>query len=179
MSGANVKLKVYGVKEALKEINKINPKLRRQYTKRYKEMVKPILDDAKSRFPETAPLSGWSRPYKKLGGWDGGLVAKGVVAKINTRKARNRNIASGATYETVGVFIVQQKTGWGSLFDMAGKKNSDGQMVQNLLGKGYGTASRAMWPAYEANASKVEDNVRGLVKDVMADVQRNVVDGGN
>jgi hypothetical protein len=36
-----------------------------------------------------------------------------------------------------------------------------------------------MWPAYEANASKVEDNVRGLVKDVMADVQRNVVDGGN
>jgi hypothetical protein len=179
MSGANVKLQVYGVKEALKEINKINPKLRRQYTKRYKEMVKPILDDAKSRFPETAPLSGWSRPYKKLGGWDGGLVAKGVVAKINTRKARNRNIATGATYETVGVFIVQQKTGWGSLFDMAGKKNSDGQMVQNLLGKGYGTASRAMWPAYEANASKVEDNVRGLVKDVMADVQRNVVDGGN
>jgi hypothetical protein len=179
MSGANVKLQVYGVKEALKEINKINPKLRRQYTKRYKDMVKPILDDAKSRFPETAPLSGWSRPYKNLGGWDGGKVAKGVVAKINTRKARNRNIATGATYETVGVFIVQQKTGWGSLFDMAGKKNSDGQMVQNLLGKGYGTASRAMWPAYTANASKVEDNVRGLVKDVMADVQRNVVDGGN
>lgn len=179
MSGANVKLKVYGVKDALKEINKINPKLRRQYTKRYKDIVKPMVDDARSRFPEAPPLSGWSRPYKKLGGWDGGLVAKGVVAKINTRKARQRNIASGATYETVGVFIVQQKTGWGSLFDMAGKNNSDGQMVQNLLGKGYGAASRAMWPAYEANASKVEDNVRGLVKDVMADVQRNVVDGGN
>jgi hypothetical protein len=179
MSGANVKLKVYGVKDALKEINKINPKLRRQYTKRYKDIVKPMVNDARSRFPEAPPLSGWARPYKKLGGWDGGLVEKGVVAKINTRKARKRNAASGATYETVGVFIIQQKTGWGSLFDMAGKKNSDGQMVQNLLGKGYGGASRAMWPAYEANASKVEDNVRGLVKDVMADVQRNVVDGGN
>ena len=179
MSGANVKLKVYGVKEALKEINKINPKLRREYTKRYKDIVKPMVDDAKSRFPETAPLSGWSRPYKKLGGWDSALVAKGVVRKINTRKARKRNIASGATYETVGVFIIQQKTGWGSLFDMAGKKNSDGQMVQNLLGEGYGAASRAMWPAYEANASKVEANVRELVKSVMADVQRNVVDGGD
>ena len=117
-----IQVQVYGVKEALKEINKINPKLRREFTKRYKAIVKPVLDQAKGSFPDAPPLSRMGKPYKHLGAWDGGLVAKGVTARINTRGARKRNVEKGAVYETISTFLIQQKTGWGSLYDMAGKK---------------------------------------------------------
>jgi hypothetical protein len=175
-----VQVQVYGVKEALKEINKINPKLRREFTKRYKEIVKPVLDQAKSNFPDAPPLSRMGKPYKHLGAWDGGLVAKGVTARINTRGARKRNVEKGAVYETISTFLIQQKTGWGSLYDMAGKKNGTSQMATNLVNEGFGSPSRAMWPAYEQHKTEIDFAVLALCKDVMKEVNRNlVIDNGN
>jgi hypothetical protein len=171
-------VQVHGVKEALRELNKTSPTLRRAFTKDYKAIVKPVIDQAKAAFPNQPPLRNMVHPYKQLGGWDGGMVAKGVVAKINTRKARNRNAALGASYETVGTFIIQQKTGWGSLYDMAGKKNSSTVFVSNLTAK-FGGASRAMWPAYESNAEEVNAAVLDLVGKVMAEVGRNVITNGD
>ena len=161
-------VQVYGVKSALKELNKINPKLRREYTKRYKDIVKPVVQAAKIAFPKSAPLSGMARSTGRLGGWDGGLVAKGVVAKIDTRKARPGT-------ETVGAFFIVQKTGWGSIYDIAGRTNSGSQFVQNLINSGHGNASRAMWPAYEGNAAQIQLAVLDLVDNVMSDVNRNLV----
>lgn len=175
-----VQVKVYGVKEALKEINKVNPKLRREFTKRYKTIVKPVIDEAKAAFPDNPPLSRMGKPYKRLGAWDGGLVARGVTARINTRAARKRNIEKGAVYETISTFIIQQKTGWGSLFDMAGRRNGDSLLVQNLANKGFGSPSRAMWPAYETHKAEIDLAVLALCKDVMDEVNRNlVIDDGN
>jgi hypothetical protein len=166
-------VQVYGVKSALKELNKINPKLRREYTKRYKDIVKPVVQAAKLAFPKSAPLSGMARPNTRLGGWDGGLVAKGVVAKIDTRKARPNT-------ETVGAFFIVQKTGWGSIYDIAGRSNPGSQFVQNLINNGAPNASRAMWPAYVGNAAQVQLAVLDLVGEVMEDVNRNlVVNSGN
>jgi hypothetical protein len=156
-------IRVVGVQSALKELNKIDPKLRRAYTKRYKDIVKPVVKQAKAAFPNDPPLSGMGRAHTRLGGWDGGLVRKGVIAKINTRKGRGKEVAA---------FVVQQRTGWGSIFDIAGRNNQSSLFVQNLMGKGYGNASRAMWPAYESNALEVRGAVIDLVNDVMADVGR-------
>jgi len=163
-------IKVYGVKAALKELNKINPRLRRQYTKRYKDIVKPVLKQAKAAFPKSPPLSGMARPHTRLGGWDGGLVAKGVVAKIDTRKGRSDN---------VGAFFIVQKTGWGSIYDMAGRTNKDSIFVQNLVASGAGNASRVMWPAYESNAAQVQLAVLDLVGDVMDETNRKLITDGN
>jgi hypothetical protein len=163
-------IKVYGVKAALKELNKINPSLRRQFTKRYKDIVKPVLNQAKMDYPQDAPLSGMITPYKKLGGWNGGLVARGVQAKIDTRKGRK---------EVVAAFLIQQKTGWGSIYDIAGRTNPNSNFARNLTTASGRGASRALWPAYEANASKVQDAVVELVGDVMAEVNRNLVFSGN
>jgi hypothetical protein len=175
MASNQMRIEIYGVKEALRELNKINPKLRREFTKQYKEISKPVLDAAKAKFPMSPPISGMGRPYKKFGGWDGGLVAKGVIAKINTRKARNRNAAEGAAYETVGTFIIQQKTGWGSIFDIAGRKTPSSMLAQSIAGKGFGNASRAMWPAYEQHQNEVDRLVTNLVEGVMDETNRNLV----
>jgi len=163
-------IKVYGVKAALKELNKINPSLRRQFTKRYKDIVKPVLQQAKLDFPKSPPLSGMGRPHTRLGGWDGGLVAKGVVAKIDTRKGRTDN---------VGAFFIVQKTGWGSIYDIAGRKNPGSQFVQNLAANGHGSASRVMWPAYLQNANQIQLSVLDLVGDVMEETNRKLITDGN
>ena len=163
-------IKVYGVKAALKELNKINPSLRRQFTKRYKDIVKPVLQQAKIDFPKSPPLSGMGRPHTRLGGWDGGLVAKGVVAKIDTRRGRSDN---------VGAFFIVQKTGWGSIYDIAGRKNPGSQFVQNLAANGHGSASRVMWPAYLQNANQIQLSVLDLVGDVMEETNRKLITDGN
>ena len=97
-------------------------------------------------------------------------MRKGVIAKINTRKGRSQEVA---------VFVIQQRTGWGSIFDIAGRSNADSQFVQNLMDKGYGRASRAMWPAYESNAPAVQAAVIELVADVRDTVNRNLAANGN
>jgi hypothetical protein len=163
-------VRVIGVQHALKQLHKINPELRKQFTKRYKDITKPVVAQAKAAFPFDAPLSGMGRPHTRLGGWDGGLVRKGVIARINTRKGRGQEVA---------VFVIQQRTGWGSIFDIAGRSNASSQFVQNLMGKGYGGASRAMWPAYESNATAVQAAVIELVADVRDTVNRNLESNGN
>jgi len=169
-ASVTVDVTVLGIKDALKQINSIDPKLRRAITKEYKSIVAPIVKSAQDAYPELPPMSGWSRAYKSLGAWDAGRVKKGVQAKVNTRKARNRNLAKGANYETIGTFIVYQKTGWGSIFDMAGRKTSS-PMVE-VLNARYGNASRSMWPAYEQNKEQVDREMQGLVKQVMDEVDR-------
>jgi hypothetical protein len=169
-ASVTVDVTVLGIKDALKQINSIDPKLRRAITKEYKSIVAPIVKSAQDAYPELPPMSGWSRAYKSLGAWDAGKVKKGVQAKVNTRKARNRNLAKGADYETIGTFIVYQKTGWGSIFDMAGRKTSS-PMVE-VLNARYGNASRSMWPAYEQNKEQVDQEMQGLVKQVMHEVDR-------
>ena len=158
-------IRVIGIKETLRTLNKLAPEIRRAYTKEYRKIVKPVVDQAKFMIPNAAPLSGMERGFKRLGKWDSALVKKGIVPKIDTRKARNRNAVKGARYENVGTFYVISKTGYGMLFDMAGKKSPDSPMVIALQSF-YGAPSRSMWPAWENNKTKVEGAVVDLVKRV-------------
>jgi hypothetical protein len=141
------------------------PEIRRAYTKEYKKIVKPVLDQAKFNVPNAAPLSGMERGFKRLGKWDSALVKKGIVAKIDTRKARNRNAVKGAQYENVGTFYVVSKTGYGMLFDMAGKKSPDSPLVLALQSF-YGAPSRTMWPAWTMHEMEVEAQVFDMVKRI-------------
>ena len=147
------------------------PKIRRAYTTEYKKIVEPVVDQAKFMVPNAAPLSGMERGFKRLGKWDSALVKKGIVPKIDTRKARNRNAVKGAQYENVGTFYVISKTGYGMLFDMAGKKSPDSPMVLALQSF-YGAPSRSMWPAWENNKTKVE----GAVVDLVNRIEKSLSD---
>jgi hypothetical protein len=158
-------IQVIGIKETLRTLNKMAPKIRRAYTTEYKKIVKPVVDQAKFNVPNAAPLSGMERGFKRLGKWDSTLVKKGIVSKIDTRKARNRNAVKGAKYENIGTFYVISKTGYGMLFDMAGKKSPDSPLVVALQSF-YGNPSRSMWPAWDMHKSKVEGEIVNIVKRI-------------
>lgn len=183
-------IKVIGIKEALKNLNKINPSLRRQITKNYKQIVKPITDAAANAVPEIEPISGWasgwtfSSGYNALppGGWNGVKAQRNIKAKISTRRVKQFR----GKLENLGTFRVVWTGFANTVYDIAGRKargritqqsrlGSHGRkvgtvggptMVAVLRGR-YGGASRAIWPSYEKNKGEVSDEMQQLVDDLL------------
>lgn len=170
-------IQIYGIKEALKELNKIDRSLRREITKDYKQIVKSVIDDAKSVIPASAPLSGMNRKWKTKsgheiigdGGWNQAVAQKFLVAKISTRKVKE----FGGTKVNVGTFRLVWSGIANQTFDIAGRSSSNA--LANALQAKFGRASRVMWPAYERNKSQVEQEMIQLCDRIMDEVNRNLV----
>jgi hypothetical protein len=169
---------VVGLKESLKELNKIAPTLRRQITKDYIQIMQPVTNTVQKIIPTIPPVSGMSKGWKtKSGaemlpasGWNGNKAQKLLKPKINTRKVKE---FQGQT-ENVGTFGVVLKGNVNTIFDMAGRKsrgNTDvfsrvgshgrrvgtvggPQLIAMLQGR-YGGASRAVWAGYERSKNEV------------------------
>ena len=173
----NASIQIYGVKAALKELNTIDTKLRRQVTKDYKQIVSSVLADAKAAMPSQAPLSGMDRGWKtKSGfeiipkdGWSTATAQKMLAAKINTKKVKEFR----GTKVNVGTFRIVWTGTANTIFDIAGRKSS-GSFIDRLNAR-YGRASRVLWPAYEKNKTQVEQEMIALVEGVMKEVNRNLV----
>lgn len=162
-------IEVAGLKEALKELNDIDKKLRRQVTKDFKKIVQPILTDAVSRLPEGAPLSGMERSWKSKSGaqlmaWQPDLVNRNLKAFTSGKKVRD----TGKGFkQNLAVFGLRWNGPQATIFDMSRK----GAMAQQLTNR-YGSPSRILWKAYEAKRFEVDIQIQELVSDVMRQVGR-------
>ena len=67
---ASNSVEVLGLKEALRELNTMDKKLRREITRDFKQIVQPVITDAKQMLPSGAPLSGMARSWKGKSGAD-------------------------------------------------------------------------------------------------------------
>lgn len=159
-------IKVIGIKDALRDLRKLNPELRKIFNAQFKTILEPTVSDIKSRIPAEAPLSGFERPYKQNGPWMGNKVKRGVKTKIDTRKTK-----PGGN-ELTTAFAIIQRTGWGAIFDMAGKSSSS--VLSTNLGRRYGVASRSMWPAAEAHQDQIENDMSQLVDRVMSALENEI-----
>ena len=174
-------IEVQGIKETLKQLNKLAPDLRREITKDYKRITKPMVAAAREAAPNDPPLSGMFRKWRRGGPWYGAQVDRKINVKIDTRKARKRNLDKGVQYETIGAFVFQQNDTWGAIFDMAGRGSaSDGTKQKRVYGGrefqydwnntlilnlnlNWGRASRYMYPTAETYDSILEHEMQGLV----------------
>ena len=166
-------LTVVGIKETLKELNKIDKTMRREVTKRYKSIVSGVVDDAKSMIPLNYPLRNWKYEWKgrSRGGqsilpWgEYGDPNNAVRAKINTKKTKEY----AGEVVNVGTFTIVWDDPAAALFDFA----QNGIMGQNLSKK-FGSTSRVMWKAWSNNQSSVLEQMTKLVEDVQREVQENI-----
>lgn len=172
-------IEVYGIKEALRELNSVDKKARRKVTTDFKRITKPVVNAAKANVPLTPPISGWGRKWEDKGRqllpWDGSIGAKYVTSKVSGRKVRE---FAGVTYN-LATFVIQFAGAINAIYDMAGRRNQpatpQGRTMIAGLEARYGKGSRVLWPAYEANKDAVEKEVRLLIEDVMQQVNRNLV----
>jgi hypothetical protein len=163
---AEFNTQVVGVKEALRDLGKLDKDLARDLKKEARNIMAPIVRDAKAAIPNTA-LSGMSRPWtSKTSGvqllpWSGATARRYVKAKTSTKKPREFN---GVTRD-LAAFYVSWAGGVNAIFDMAGRKNNS-VLAANLTGK-FGPPSRIMYPAAEKNADAVEAGINGVVDQIV------------
>jgi len=193
---------VVGIKDALKQLNKIAPSLRREITKEYKTIVRDVIQDAQAAVPDGAPMTGMNRTWSVASGynvipntgWNGVKAEKMIQAKISTRKVKEFR----GTLENVGTFRIVWTGIANTTFDVAGRKSkgtvkatsrigSHGKRVGTVggpqmiavLNARYGMASRAMWPAWQRNKTNVDREMQQLCDKVMKLTNQRLVQGSD
>jgi hypothetical protein len=195
-------IEVVGVKDALRELNDIDKKLRRQITRDYQEIVKPLVNTGKSLVPKTAPLSGMERSWTPKGSGgpvlpfeanSSGRAPKGPgyawqQSQEGRRRMGNwlkwqagiRGYVSGKKPRTfngytknLATFGVRWLGSASVLFDTSGKANTpQGRQMVSALNARFGQPSRVMWRAYKKEGPEIQGAMRDLVNKIMESVDR-------
>ena len=162
-------IKVFGVKEALKEINGIDRQLRKDINAKSKDIAKPAVDGIKNAYPPQY-LSGMARPWSQKGRqlfpYQQSAARKGVQLKIDTSK------------KNVSVIRIQQMNPAAAIVDMAGKqggRGAQGGRFVAALKMMFGEPSRVMWPEYEKRGTDLERGMLNVVEDLMTQLNKNLV----
>jgi hypothetical protein len=163
-------LQVVGLKEALKELNKIDKRYRRSITAEFKDIADPVLAAAKNANMEQLALKGFKRNWTTRSGYkmfplnferlDQFIIAGTSGKKPKMFMGQMRNAS---------VFFIRWKSPQATLLEMAQK----GSMGQNITKKG-GHPGRILWKAWEQNEYEVNKRVAQLVTKVMDDVQKSM-----
>jgi hypothetical protein len=165
-------LEVSGLKEALKTVNSLDKKIRRQLTKDFENAADPMLQAMRAAIPAAPPLSGFATKSRTQ--WKKNET-KNIKLKLDTRRARNKNLAQGAQYESLGVVKIRTMSPGLAILDMAGRRGSKSDrgaaMVEGLNSR-FGNASRIMWPAAEAKWQEVQTNLEPVIKKVESEMTR-------
>lgn len=186
----DISVGVVGLKESLKQLNKIAPTLRRQITKDYVQIMQPVVDTVQKIIPTIPPVTGMSKGWKTASGlemlpasgWNGNKAQKLLKPKINTRKVKEFQ----GNVENVGTFGLVLKGYVNTVVDMAGRKSSGNRDVFSRVGSHgrrvgtvggpqliamlqsrYGGASRAVWAGYERSKTELDNEMQQLVERVI------------
>ena len=185
---------VYGVQAALKELNDIDRKIRRQVTKDIKSVGNQIVQEARQMVQtqsrsDGAPLSGMRRGSLIRGreaGWNISEVQGGFNVRVGVRATRERYVdfnQGGYTRQVVygakpyQLMVIQQKSFAGAIYDHAGAGISgirNTAFIANLK-KEVGDAPRVIDKAVESNRPAVTAELLSIVGKVMEQTNRNLV----
>jgi hypothetical protein len=175
-------VEVVGVKEALRELNTIDKRARRQITTRFRQIMQPAVSDAQSLLPTSAPLTGWERYWNPQEGTQRGQTASSVLPWTTANRRRVEAYVSGSRPKEVNgvtrglaAFGMRWKGPQAVLFDMAQDSSTpQGAQMVAALSRKFGSPSRVMWKAWERADDDVERQIGELVEDVMRAVGRRV-----
>jgi len=157
MAGVEITTEVVGIRDAVKELKKLEPALFKEFRKEAETALKPIVLDAQAKLNNagSAPLSGMSRKWTTKTG-------RQIFPYVQTKAVRGVKVSlrpSKAAFLTV-----QQKDATGAIFDIAGRSTTN--RFGEALSLRFGKASRTMWPAADANETRVKENLADVVQSV-------------
>lgn len=179
-------IEVVGIKDALRELNAIDKRLRRRITTEFKQIMQPAIEDARRLIPARAPMSGWERnwepqkgrrPYKTeqtdsdILPWFGNDERKNLVAFVSGKAPK----VTGTYTKNLATFGMRWKGRDAVLFDMTGDyRTPQGARMLRTLSSRYGAPSRVMWRAYQQAEPGIQAQVRDLVNRVMEYTNRKI-----
>jgi len=160
MSGVTMKTEVIGIRDAVKDLKKLEPALFKEFRQEAGTALRPIVLDAQATLNNAgpAPLSGMARKWAPNG--------RQIFPYVQTKAVRGVKVSLRPSKSAF--LTVQQKDASGAIFDIAGRSSPN--KFGEALNK-YGKASRSMWPAADAKENEVRSNLADLVADVAAKTQ--------
>ena len=171
MTVVYAEMQFVGLKEAVKELNSIDKSARRQLTRDYKDIVAPVITEAKQRIPFGTPISGWSRSRTTKSGrqllpWDSAVADDYIKARVSGKKPREYN---GMT-SNLAVFSIAWSGAINTIYDLAGRTSrgatrAGANMIRGIESK-KGKASRVLWPAFDANRDEVQRRIQELIDEL-------------
>ena len=191
---------VFGLQETLAELNKFDPKFRRQITTDIQSGAgRMIIESARSMIPNDYPLSGMARGSMIKGRnetiYSIKRVLDGVKTVVGKRASRERTVTfkrpllldgrriNNAYTQTVdfnarpyALLVAQQKDAAAALWDHAGIRQGS-QFVTNLITDGEGPnprASRSLTPGVVAVMPAVEGELSKIIDRVSVKMNRNL-----
>lgn len=162
-----MKAQVVGLKETLRDLNKLDKELSKEIRKDIRKVVQPLADAITASVPTGAPLSGMTHSGRTS--WQN---RKKVAVKLDTRKPRKYLDRPGRT--VTNVVRVTTKDAPTAIVDMAGRAggtqsraplNRRRPNFSTALTSRLGPPSRFMWRT-------AEDRVDEVIKDMMPIIKR-------
>lgn len=147
---------IIGLREALRDLNKIDPELAKELIRNAKKLTAPAVAEIKANYPTQPPLSGWERKWQPGGRkfpitpWSKANAVRGI--KVSARR--------GGRYRSV--ISIAQINAAASVYEMAGRKSAN--KLGDALTSKHGEASRNMWPAVERHKDDIERGIMNIVK---------------
>ena len=165
--GIEARIEVFGLGQALKDLNKIDKVLRRDITKDYKRVTAGLVSDIQSAIPLNYPLSGWQRQWNLRGQYEvfPWPTNHSVKAYINTKAPKE--VFGGKV--NLSTFAVKWLGAAASFFDF-----SESNRMGAALTAKYGAPSRVVWRQYEANKSDLEVEMARIVDRVGEALSRDL-----
>lgn len=174
MASQRSRAQVYGVRDTMRDLRRLEPEIYKQTMREIKQAAKPLQVAAQANIPTDPPLSGMGHQGRT--GWS----KKNARVSINTG-GRSRKKAGGYEWTLIKVRLNGAS---GGIFDMAGRASAgstpQGQNLVAVLTSRFGGASRAMWPAAQAKLDTVQGEVIDAVRKASLYLNRELQtnDGG-
>lgn len=166
----SVEVGVVGAKEAIKELRKLDPELRKAFNREVKRIADPVVQDVKNAY-KFVPLTGMEKRA-----WGGGSGRSRRVFPLTVEMARRGvSVKIDTSQRAVGtIYIRQNDPGW-AIFETAGRKNVNplGDALNAKLGHVLEPGkTRLLGRVVFKEKAKVEREITQLVKRVA-----NVING--
>jgi hypothetical protein len=95
--------------------------------------------------------------------WDGARQAKLIKPWVSGKKTK------------ANTFGLKWNSKSAALFDLSGRaKTPQGEQMITVLGARFGSPSRVMWKSYERADDQLQANMRKLIEEIMASVNKNM-----
>lgn len=163
-----MKAQVVGLKETLRDLNKLDKELSKEIRKDIRQTVQPLADAINNSIPGGAPLSGMEHNGRT--GWNN---RKKVAVKLDTRKPRRYVDRPGRL--VTNVVRVTTKDAPTAIVDMAGRAGgSQSRAPQarrrpnfaSALSSRLGPPSRFMWREADNMVPEIQRQMEPIIKRV-------------
>ena len=171
-----MKAQVVGLKETLRDLNKLDKELSKEIRKDIRKVVQPLADAITASVPTQAPLSGMAHSGRT--GWQN---RKKVAVKLDTRRPRRYLDRPGRT--VTNVVRVTTKDAPTAISDMAGKAGGGASRApqsrrrpnfSRALTARLGPPSRFMWATAEDKIQDVQREMDPIIKRVERIMNRDL-----